>query len=448
MKRASLISIFISFFCATGCSVLTSYPQQTQAAQNAFEQGRFQEAMLLLPRDPGGPDELLYRLERGVIAHTAAKFNESNLELLDAVDVAKAYQDRPTISLRSGLEGAASLLINDKTLPYEGEGFERVWLHSYLALNFYFLGKIDDAFVESRLAYEVQREEEKKYGKSYTGQGAFGRYLSGLMRETVREPGEAYLDYKKVYELSPGCEQVKHDLLRLAKRLGYQDDWSRWKQDFGTIETEATQDLAKNGEFVFLFQCGVAPIKTPIEVLIPHEDGVTKFAMPQFQSRPNPVVSARLLVDGKRMGETSLLESVESVARENLDDRIGLLVAKAGIRTIGKGILTEKLEKKHGDWGALLGTLFAIVTEQADLRSWLSLPQSFQLLRVPISEGEHDFSIELLGANGNVVGQSQLGRVRIRPTERVVLNLRSIGISSFASFVGGERVQPRSQVSP
>lgn len=426
----------------SACSILTSYPAMTEQARESFANGRFQEAILQLPKEETGPDELLYKLEKGLITHTSGNFSESNLEFLSAVDTVTGFKDRPSISMRSGLEGVASMVLNDKVLPYDGEGFERILLHSYLALNFFFLGKTDDAFVEARLAYETQREEEERYSTTYHGLGAFARYVSGIVRETVREPGEAYIDYRKVLELAPSNTVVRRDLFRLASMLGRNDDANQWKEGLTNSDIASTLIQLNSAECICLYQCGLGPIKVPIEVAIAHEDGVTKFAIPDFQSRNNPVDSVRLLVDDKELGVSQLLEDVDSIAKQNLKDRMVLVVANATARTVGKAALTEKLEKQHGDLGSFMGTLFAIVTEQADLRSWLTLPKSFQVARAPIPEGVHQFSVELLDQSGSVVSRIPLGKYRIRPKERVILNLRSVGPAGYAHFVGGERVQP------
>ena len=443
--RRSLLAGALVF--SLGCSVLTSYPEVTAEARRAFQEGRFQEALLKLPPDPGGADELLFRLERGLIAHSGGQFEEGRLEWLAASDVVKGYEGRPTVSMRSALEGLASLILNDKTLPYDGEGFERVLLHAYLALDYYFLGQTDSAFAETRVAYETQREEEKRYETTYHGQGAFAHYLTGLLRETVGEWSNAYIEYRKVHEIAPGCRAARADLLRLARKLGYGDDLDRWRKDFGSEDLDPLWEDPKAAEVLLLFQCGLGPIKRAIEIAIPHRDGITKFAAPVFEPRPNPVAAARLLVDGRPLGTTDLLEDVESVARKNLDDRIAWVLAKASARTVGKALLTRQLEERHRGWGAFLGSVFALVTEQADLRSWLTLPRNFQILRSPLAAGEHHFSIELLAPGGNVVTSSFLGRIRVRGGERVVVNLRSVGASSFAALVGGERIEPK-ETSP
>lgn len=423
------------------CSVLTPYPQQTANARLSFAGGRFEEALDRLPA-PSGPNTLLLQLERGLVLHTAGRFEESNREWLAAQETLAGFEGRPTISLRSSLEGLGSLLLNDQALPYDGEGFERVLLHAYLALNFAFLGDSNGAWVEARRAYEAQREEERRFETSYETQGALALFLSGLMRETDGDLGNAIVSYRQALEKTPDCRALQSDYLRVAEQLGREEELTGFRNRFPGLRLDPLWSDPQAGECVLLFQCGLAPIKVPVELLIPHRDGIARFSAPNYESRPNPVTRLRLLVDGQSAGETDLLEDVEAVARKNLKDRMALVVTKAAARTAGKGYLTHKLQNRYGDWAALLGTLFAVITEQADLRAWLTLPRDFQLLRFPLAPGAHHFSIELLGPGGTVVGQRDLGSIRLRPAERAILSVRSAGLSSFCRILGGESVEP------
>lgn len=445
-ERLRIAGFLVLGLAHVACSTLTHYPEVTANARLAFSEGRFEEAIALFPAQPDGPDELLYRLERGLVLHTAGKYRESNAEWLVAYEALRGFEGRPSISMRSTLEGLGSLLLNDKVLPYDGEGFERVLLHAYLAMNFTFLGDANGAWVEARRAYEAQREEEQRYEKSYAGQGALARYLSGLVREGAGEIGEAYIDYKKVAELAPYCRAAQVDCLRIAKLRGDVEDEKRWKSLWPSIEIDPLWESVSAGECVLLFQCGLAPMKVPVELPIPHKDGIAKFSAPGYESRPNPVSGVRLLVDGQSYGRSEVLEDVETIARQNLADRMALIVAKATTRTAGKAYLTHRLQKRYGDWAALLGSLIAIVTEQADLRAWLTLPKNFQVLRVPLEAGAHHFSIELLGLDGNVIATRDLGSFRLRPAERLICNVRSVGLSSFSHVIGGEKLDSRKEL--
>jgi len=55
------------------------------------------------------------------------------------------------------------MLINDNLKSYEGEGYEKVFLHNYKAINYLILGSCEDARVEIKNSYRKQIEERKKF---------------------------------------------------------------------------------------------------------------------------------------------------------------------------------------------------------------------------------------------------------------------------------------------
>ena len=440
LKIPKLIGLMVLFVGTNGCSLFTSYPEMHAQGMHDFASGNFSPALSHWSSEETGDDAFLHHLERGLIAQTAGELERSNQEFFIALDWQKEWEDRPTVSMRGGVEEALSFVLNDKTLPYDGEGFERVLLHSYLGLNFYLMGKYDGAYVETRRAYEMQREEEERYSTRYATQSAFARYLSGMVRETIREPGEAYLDYQKVWELSPRCEWVKEDLLRLSSQLGYAEDYKRWKSEFKRDVRPASL-ASSTADCIVFFHCGQSPVKVPIEIVIPFHSGVTKWVAPAYQKRSNPVQQMRFLVNGEKVGTSLMLENIEGIAFKNLDDRLAWISAKATTRAVAKGVLTHNLFQREEWVGALLGTLFTLATEQPDLRSWLTLPRNIQLLRTPLNPGQYDFSVELLDHSGKVISQSSIGRYIVRPGERVVFNLRSVGRSTFTYVAGGQKIK-------
>ncbi len=423
----------------SGCTLFASYPARTEQARQYFERGEFEKALEAFYAPSSPPDEFLHHLERGMIAHVAGMFERSNEEFFAADEALQAWEGRPTVSMRSGIEELGTLILNDKALPYDGESFERVLLHDYMALNFYALGNFDNAYVETKRAYRTQKYEEQRFEKSYPTLGAFAHYLTAIVRESVGEFGEAYVGYQLANAASPQCAAVQRDLLRLSRKLGYGDDYEKWKQALAA-QGDIASDLSETGDLLLLFQCGLSPMKHPFELPVPHANGISKFAMPHYLSRSNPVASARLFCNGEFVGETEILEDIEAIATKNLEDRITWILLRAAARTTGKAVLTEKLHEKHGGWGALLGILFSWVTEQADLRSWLTLPRNIQLFRSSIPAGVYRLEIELLAADGKVIEKACLGDYEIRQGERIVLNVRSIENSTFSAVIGGVKV--------
>jgi hypothetical protein len=382
---------------------------------------------------------MLHALERGLIAHTAGDFETSIGEFEGAVEALRELEDRPTVSGRSVLEEAESWVGNDLSLPYDGEGFERVLLHTFLALDYLFLGRFEDAGVELKRANLVAREEESRYEARYAGQNAFARWISGLIYEGLGQTADAYLDYRASREAAPGCALVRRDLLRAARMLGRPEEVERLRAESGDPEPEWNPD---DGEVVCLFACGLGPIKAPLEVPVPTLHTVTKIALPRFVRRENPVRSVRVFEGEALLAETEVVEDLEETAIRNLRDRTARIAAKAVARAAVKGAVGEVLAAKRGDEAAsaavgLAAGIFNLATEQADLRSWLTLPANFQAARFEVPPGRHDLLLQLIGGNGGVLNTRPVEAIEVRPGRRVFLHLRSVGANLFVAVIGG-----------
>jgi len=68
-----------------------------------------------------------------------------------------------------------------------------------------------------------------------------------------------------------------------------------------------------------------------------------------------------------------------------------------------------------------------IATERADLRSWSTLPQTIEVLRIPVQPGVHDLTVNLPGG-----GEVVLGKHSFRPRRPVLVTVRSIGGRLYA----------------
>ncbi|MCI0589772.1 MAG: hypothetical protein L0323_23400 [Planctomycetes bacterium] len=431
------LPLALAFVLAGACS---SYPSRTASAREAFAEGRFVDALQSFPSDPGGPDGMLHSLERGLIAHTGGDFERSLAEFEGALEAIRGFEERPTVSGRSVVEGAESWVWNDTSLPYDGEGFERVLLHTFLALDYLFLGSGEDARVEIRRADLVLREEEERNETSYPGANAFARWVGGLVYEGLGQAEDAALDYGAAHEKAPECALVRRDLRRMARYLG-RPDLAEGLEEEEPPASEPAWDPG-NGEIVCLYACGLGPLKEPIEIPVPTVHTVTKIVVPRFVQRENPAVRLRVLLRGRVVGETEVVEDLEETAIRNLQDRIARITAKAVARAAAKGAAGEVLaaSRRDSEDAFLVGlafSLFNLASEQADLRSWLTLPANLQAARFEVPPGRHDLLLQLIGGDGEVLNTRPVEAVEVRAGRRVFLNLRSVGPNLFVAVIGG-----------
>jgi hypothetical protein len=228
-------------------------------------------------------------------------------------------------------------------------------------------------------------------------------------------------------------------IVRLS-RLLHRSEAEQWEARFGAAELPP-EDSAS---VVVIAGVGIGPYKREITLPIPTGEGVLQWSVPQSVRRDQPVPYVTLHVTGGEQSvQTSVVEDVGAVAAENLSDRILWLSAKSAVRAMLKFELTQQLAEQQGGIGQLIGVLLTMLTERADLRSWQTLPDSWQAARLFVGPGRHELRLSAEG--GETV---DLGRFELQPGETMFVFARSIETRLFAYPVGGKRVEAAVEPAP
>jgi hypothetical protein len=441
-----------------GCSVFTSYPSRTSGQLRAFEQGRFAESATAYAEEASGGDELLYRFEEGMAYQSGGFFDKSKTAFEQAETVIDGFDARPNISGRDVAEGVGAAFLNDKAMPYEGANYERVLVNTFQSINYWMLGDVPGALVEVRRALIVKRDGDRDPPpKGSPPENVFSQYLSGILRELNGDLDNAYVDYRQVHERDPGFIPATRDLLRIAEATGRGEDADRWRSELGNIP--ASRSIATNRdpnemELVVIACVGLAPVKDSFNLPLPTGHSVTKISIPKYVERPDPGSAVRILVDGVEVGRTAMVENVAAVAMAQLERKMPWLVAKTFARATGRAIGTEVVYdalRKSSEGGATAwaigAALWNLFIEQADLRSWLTLPRLFEVGRVVVKPGLREVRLELLGSGGNLLAACSLGKLELRPRSAVPLYARSIGPTLHA-YAGADAIPPTAAPSP
>jgi hypothetical protein len=238
----------------------------------------------------------------------------------------------------------------------------------------------------------------------------------GMLYEAAGEINDAFISYKKAYEgyklyddqFKTACPSfLKTDLVRTAAVLRFDDDRKRFEKEFGIRYTKPRK---KEGSVVMIIHSGRGPIKeeNKIKVTIPDNDAVLHtftVAVPKFVSRERIPSVYDVEVSSKdvpsRKVTVELGEFVTEIARKSLDDRIGMVYLKAGGRALLKFLASEAAKKewkKDGDetgnfFKSLLVDIAVDATEQADVRTWRTLPNQLLLVRLDLPPGTHNFTL-------------------------------------------------------
>lgn len=420
-KKLPVVLVFL-VLGIQGCSSFQNYTRITAPARADIERGNFRQALDIFPEKTAkGRNEVLIRLERGRIFQDMGQYSQSAHELEQADRLIRNYEERAVISARKTASHAGTLIVNEQFMPYEGKDFEKILLHTFDALNYLMTGNLVDARVEVRRAYERQEILSKKHEKEMEQareegsaggwersfeqadqQGyerirrkaasvysvyhnAFASYLSSLVYELNGEPDEAYIDLKKALTASPGSRSIQMDLIRLAKKLNYRDEVNEWESRFGD-----GGKIPKDSVDVFLVFCsGLAPYKQAVTFPIPIRRGFVFASLPVYQFTPSNI-GGGIVEFGDRKVQSSGVFDTDAVASRSFLDEFPIIFAKQVARSYLKAEATSSMGHNQGDWGAALGTLLSFITEQADLRTWSSLPKEIQVARafVPAETGE------------------------------------------------------------
>ncbi len=418
MKTVPLLSKALR--CATpalsllflSCAGSTGFFREVDSRIAAGDYGAAVEEVRTHQDAYGDKSTVLYSLDMGLLFHYQGVADSSNAYFFAAERTMEELFTK-SISL-----AALSAILNDNLLPYEGEDFEKVLVNMFLALNYAREGESEDALVEARKVDLKLREMSREYEEKNTyKEDAFIRYIAGVLYETDGEMNDAFISYRKAYEAyqtyatAYGTETpsfLLDDLVRTATLISFADDAEHFRALGGKPFDRADRTL---GSIVVLTYVGKGPIKEEIRptVSVADEKGVLhtfQIALPKFVPRYTASRSYAVTVrgtDSTFRATTEIAENITAIAGKALDDRLGLIYLKSGGRALLKFLAAEKAKSEIGkDGNSKGGNILASIaidlavgiTEQADVRTWRTLPSEFQFSRIWVPPGSYVVRIE------------------------------------------------------
>ena len=381
---------------------------------HALRYGQYPQAEQILLKTAGkDKDNLLADyMDRGMVLHYLGKYEESNI-WLDKADV--LMEDQFTKHVSDMLQAIAW---NDTAAPYEGEEFERVMVNIVMAMNYIMQDKYEDAMVEIRkvnhkLAMYADKLEKNEI-KNYTYKvDAFANYLAGLISEAMREDNDALISYREALKgydqfqknYGVACPQLlKADMLRQAQFMGMTEEYEQLASQFGPLdEIEATYSQGK-GELVVLVGAGRVAHKISKKWIVNDAEGDSiAVTYPEFTDSQFDVGFATVRT-GNFRSRSQIVTSLSAIAKKNLSDRNAEVKGKAVARAIAMYVgkkAARAATKSDNSTVAVLGFLANTAmnvkdaVEVADTRSWVALPDSYQMVRMWLEPGQHAVNVDI-----------------------------------------------------
>ena len=211
----------------------------------------------------------------------------------------------------------------------------------------------------------------------------------------------------------------------MARKEGLQNELEKYQKEFaskGDGDLPPGSPGSRLGELVLVFNDGLAPYKREHSVAMvdPGTGRLLRVSLPYYQERRPQVAAARLTV-GDAGAATEVVENINAVALADLDAQMPMIAARSLARVIAKKKMEDSAARDSPIAGALLNVA-AVLTEEADTRSWNTLPYNIQLVRMPLAPGHYPLKLELMDDGHRVVATPQLGDIVIRAEHKTFVS--------------------------
>lgn len=414
----------------------------------------------------GSESSVLYHMDRGMMLQLAGRYEESNIYLEQADE---QVEDLYTRRLRTEVK---AFLVNDTELPFEGEPFEQVAVNIVKAINYALMKDWDEALVEAQRAdHRLNVLADRVDDKTKYHEDPFARYLSGVLYEVAGDLNDAFIAYRKAYEGYRSAQSWSHtpvpsilgpDLLRATEALHLSQEHESYREEFGEIEWRPWDEIKDLAQLVVISYNGRAPKKVdqfvdlPISlealqlVLLtksvtgPDSDSdkriaesilyglsgrVVRVALPKLVPQKSQVVHSVVTLSGplgSAEATTELAYNLTATAEKALDDRFVAIATKSVARAATKFALAEGAQHgasraagRDAAWvGLVVGIIaktLAVASEEADKRSWRTLPAHIQIARLWVPAGDYRLRIQAVNEQGNEVIKESLYPVTLKP---------------------------------
>jgi uncharacterized protein len=404
----------------TGCA--TYQHKVGEARSHIASRNPAKAAELLKPlAEEESKDQLVYLLDYAIALHEEGKYKESAHALSEAEKIAD-IQDYTSLSKET-----ASLILNEGMVQYKGDDYEKVLINAMNAINFVMLGNLESALVEVRRLNNKLHLYKTEAKRDYE-QNPFAYYLSAIIWEADGKYDDAYIAYKKTYELQPGYEPLKEDLVRASIKAQREDDTAKWLRQFKDVKVRPEWKDKSLGELVVIYQQGWGPRKAPnpqsprFPALYPQMTYTTRARVEVGPADNGSLVTDRVV---NKTEDTKEIYNVTNVAIKTLDDQYAGLIAKRVAGIAAKAIVSDQIRQKNELLGAI-SWIAMNVADQADLRQWSTLPGALQISRIPLKAGKYNVGIKGLAVTGSETGEAMPPRpIEINAGQKAFLTWRS-----------------------
>lgn len=382
-------------------------------------------------------DEIPWNLEAGLWNFQQGNFSRAIDYFKRTEHLIREDDDRAVISAKELSDNTLSLVTNLNALPYRAYCRDRIALSMYKAFAYLGEGKEDSFRAQVRRLREEQKEAMARYRDffetekkrveriresypsivaheaTYEASGGFvgslrqsqpekfkemesvanrgygyllnpmATFLSGLVNLRDGNPGNALIDFKRLYEAMPYHPLIQQYYVTVLKQTS-----SAIPKELAKVKPF---DFALNDQCVYvIFANGRSVALQQMETT-----GAIYFAWPICQYYEKPFKTLEVSTVAYR-GQTHVIADMDAVFSQEFSENYTLMLTRSFLSTLVKEIgyygsliaLAEHGRRNHNDlyfilaW--IIGDVYRYTFNTADTRSWEMLPKEFQLTQLPM----------------------------------------------------------------
>jgi hypothetical protein len=347
----------------------------------------------------------------------------------------------------------------------------------YRAFNYLSLGDRDAAQVEARKATlalaaaveatlrEIERPEDREAARRLQDSG-FLHWLSGLLFESQGDANDAFVAYRnaaraylaggKLTGVAPPVA-LGRDLERVGFAHGFRGEVEELRAASPALfpPVDGASGTGLGGEVVVVLESGWVAARDQVMLNVPILDVDRRYSSNddwawELVNRATPGWSSSYDVDieywltvaiplmgppvtgnatAVRIGANGLEAASEPAddlsrrAAATFEAERGQMLFRTFLRALVKYAAAKAAENADATAGAVVN-LLGVLTERADTRCWLTLPDRLSVARLRLPAGRHDLRIDYLDQRALVVS-SEMVTVDVPAGGFVFLNRRS-----------------------
>ena len=414
MKIESISLLLVIPFLFFGCQEASRFldhainpkVHETKASSNALNSCNIDKTISLVSKNQ---NELLKNLELGLGYYFNNNLKQSNTYFGRATNLYRMNEDKAIIDI--------STLLRKE---YQGEGYDKVFLHNYQAINYLLMGNAEEARVEVKNSNFVQEQEKKKlkefvkknsksnknsilisrYQKLFDSvnpqhnpyQNPYAYYISALAYAEERDYDNARIDIQRAIKFAPDSKMLEEKL------KSYQHG-----------KAEKTVEI--------FFDIGQSPLKSQVQLPLDMENKETRMAyMPSFIIDISDIEYIKITDSkGKEVARSSLLVDINAIKINEFQQKLPsiiYLISKEAMTSITSATLEGKSKFITGLFNATRA-----IYGQNDISTWSLLPQ--KILVASFVPNDEEYEIIVVSKDEKVLNQYPLRLLKSSKTKNI-----------------------------